>query len=114
MLIFSLIVSLTLTLIIELANSVILGIRDTYNFKTIILANCITNPVVVYIANCMILLNKHSIYIISVTILEILAVVAEFLIFKKYLKFNKIPPLLISVINNVISFSFGLIITKFI
>lgn len=114
MLIISLIISLILTLVIEIIMSVILGIKDKYDIKIVIMANCITNPTVVYIANCLILLNNNSIYIIAVAILEILAIIIEFLIYKKYLKFNEKSPLVISVINNIISFSLGLIITKFI
>ena len=51
MLIISLIISLILTLVIELIVSDILGIEDKYDIKIIIIANCITNPTVVYIAN---------------------------------------------------------------
>ena len=114
MLILSLIISLILTLVIELIVSAILGIKDKYDIKIIIIANCITNPAVVYIANCLTLLNIISIYIIAIALLEVLAIIIEFLIYKKYLKFNEKSPLVISVINNIISFSLGLIITKFI
>lgn len=114
MLILSLIISLILTLVIELIVSAILGIKDKYDIKIIIIANFITNPLVVYIANCLILLNNTSIYIIAIALLEILAIIIEFLIYKKCLKFNEKSPLVISTINNIVSFSLGLIITKFI
>lgn len=110
----SLIISLILTLIIELAVSIILGIKDRYDIQVIICANICTNPVVVYVANCIMLLNNQMIYSIAVGVLEIMAIIIEFLIYRKYLKFNEKSPLLISMINNIVSFSLGLIITKFI
>ena len=109
-----LLISLSLTIIIELIVSLLLGIRETQDIKVVVLANCITNPVVVFIANCIYVLNYNLLYTITVAILEILAIIIEFLIYKKYLKFNEKSPLVISVINNIISFSLGLIITKFI
>ena len=47
----SLIVSLALTLIIELTVSIIFGIRKKDDIKVVILANVFTNPIVVYISN---------------------------------------------------------------
>ena len=110
----SLMISLILTLIIELTVSILLGIRKKYDIKVIICANICTNPVVAYVANCILLLNNQMIYIIAVAVLEMMAVIIEFLIYRKYLKFNEKSPLVISVINNIVSFSLGLIITKFI
>ena len=114
MLIISLIISLILTVVIELIVSAILGIKNKYDIKIIIIANCFTNPVVVYIANCVNLFHNSLIYTITIVILEIFAVITEFLIYKNYLKFNKKSPLVISILNNIVSFSLGLIITKFI
>ena len=114
MIVLSLIISLVLTLIIELTVSLLLGIRDKYDINIIILANCITNPVVVFIANCINLLNNSWIYTIGVVILETLAIITELFIFKKYLKFKEKSPLMISLVNNIVSYSLGVIITKFI
>ena len=112
--IFSLIISLVLTLIIELIISLIIGIREKEDIKIIICANVLTNPIVVFIANIVILLDNNIIYDIVVAILEISAFITEAIIFKKLLKFNKISPWLISFINNLISFSLGVIINLFI
>ncbi len=111
MIIESLVKSLILTLIIELSVSFIIGIREKNDIKVVILANIITNPIVVFIANCVALMNNTLIYIIVVIILEILAVLTEYKIFKNYLKFDKESPMIISVINNSISFTLGLIIS---
>ena len=109
-----LLISLSLTIIIELIVSLLLGIRETQDIKVVVLANCITNPVVVFIANCIYVLNYNLLYTITVAILEILAVTIEFLIYRNYLKYNKKSPLLISIVNNVVSFSLGLIISHYI
>ena len=106
----SLIISLTLTLIIELFVAFLLGIRLKDDIFVIICANICTNPIVVYISNCVGLLNNAFIYWIVVAILEILAVIVEFIIYKNHLVFNKISPFAISFICNLISFGTGLII----
>ena len=104
----SLIVSLTLTLIIELTVSVILGIREKEDIKIVFLANVFTNPIVVYISNCVLYFRLFNIYFIVVAILEIFALVAEFWIYKKHLKYNKISPFKLSLIANCCSFGIGL------
>lgn len=106
----SLIVSLILTLIIELTVSLILGIREKNDIKVVIFANLFTNPIVVYISNCILYFKLFNIYSIVVAILEIFALVAEFIIYKKYLRFDRICAFKISLINNVISFGTGVII----
>ena len=108
--ILSLLISLFLTIIIELTVSFIIGIRDKDDIKVVILVNICTNPIVVYIANCLMLFTNDFIYNIGVAILEMLVVMVEFVLYKKYLKFDKVSPFAISLINNVISFSIGVII----
>ena len=112
--IISLIVSLLLTIIIEISISFIIGIREKEDLKVIFWANVLTNPVVVYIANCVKLLNNNVIYNIVVLIMEVLVIIVEFYIFKKFLNYKKKFPLLIASINNIISFSLGCIISKII
>lgn len=108
--ILSLLISLFLTIIIELTVSFIIGIRNKDDIKVVILVNICTNLIVVYIANCLMLFTNDFIYNIGVAILEILVVIVEFVLYKKYLKFDKLSPFAISLINNVISFSIGVII----
>ena len=107
----SLVISLFLTLIIEITICIILGIRKKEDIKVVICANICTNPIVVYIANCIIILNGFNImYWTIVAILEISAVIVEAIIYKKCLKFNKYNPFIISLICNIISFGIGLLI----
>ena len=108
----SLIVSLFLTIIIELSISIIIGIRDMEDMKTVIWSNIFTNPIVVYSANCIRLLNNSLIYKITLILLEVIVVIVEFYIFKKFLKFNRKSPIFISCINNVVSFLLGTVISK--
>ncbi len=112
--IISLIVSLLLTIIIEISISFIIGIREKEDLKVVFWTNVLTNPVVVYIANCVKLLNNNVIYNIIVFIMEVLVIIVEFSIYKKFLDYKKKSPLLISSINNIISFSLGIIISKII
>lgn len=80
--IFSLIVSLCLTIIIELTISLGLGIRNKEDFKVVLWANIFTNPIVVYIANCVKLLNNDLIYNIIVIIMEVIVVIVEYGLYK--------------------------------
>ena len=110
--IISLAVSLLLTIIIEISISFIIGIREKEDLKVVFWTNVLTNPVVVYIANCVKVLNNNVIYNIAVFIMEVLVIIVEFIIYKKFLDYKKKSPLLISSINNIISFSLGIIISK--
>lgn len=112
--ILSLIVSLCLTLIIELMVSLFFGIKDKEDIKVVIWVNILTNPVVVYIANCVKLLNNNLIYNIIVIIMEVIVIIVEFILYKKYLEYKGKSPLLLSSVNNIISFSLGIIISKII
>jgi len=109
----SLIISLLLTLIFEMAVSYLLGIRHKSDVKVIICANVITNPVVVYIANLVLMLHNEALYICVVGALELSAFISEYIIFKKYMNYKKISPLVVSLINNAVSFGMGLIINIF-
>lgn len=106
--------SLLLTLIIELTTSFIIGIRNKEDIKVVIWANILTNPVVVFLANSIKLLNNNLIYNSIVLIMEIIVVIVEFVIFKKYIEFKGKSSIFISTINNIISFSIGIIISKII
>lgn len=108
-LILSLVVSLLLTLVFELTTSLILGVRTKADLITVILANVCTNPMVVFCANITSLLKNDVINNCVIAFLEISAVLVEFALFKKKLIDYKKSPFLLSLINNVISFSLGLL-----
>ena len=111
--IYSLIISLFLTIILELFSSLILGIRSKNDILVCILVNTFTNPLVVFIANLIIIYGNPTLYNIVITLLEISVVFVEFKLYKDCLKEYKKSPFVLSLINNVFSYSMGLIINKF-
>lgn len=112
--IYSLIISLFLTIILELSSSLILGIKSKNDILVCILVNTFTNPLVVFIANLVIIYGNQTLYNIVITILEISVVFVEFKLYKDCLKEYKKSPFVLSLINNVFSYSMGFIVNRFI
>ena len=110
----SFVVSLGLTLIIELSISLLIGIRKRNDIITIIAVNTLTNPVAVFIAMITSTFGNDLLYWIVVAIIEIVVFVVEGTILKKILLFDKISGFKLSFINNFSSFFIGLIITMII
>ena len=107
----SLINSLMLAIFIELLISILIGIRKRNDIITIIAVNTLTNPIVVFTAN---VLNNYEfvlLYWITVIFMEIIVVLIEGKIYEKILNFKQISGLLLSFINNTISFGIGLVIS---
>lgn len=105
----SLLISLGLTIVIELLISFLMGIRRKQDIKIVVCANICTNPLVVYIANVLLVLCRPTAVVIAVLLMEIGVCIAEGYIYKKCLAFYKKSPYLLSVINNILSFSIGLL-----
>lgn len=105
------IINLVLTIIIEVSFSLILGIRNRKDIYSIIFINCVTNIVLNYIMNIIkyFVYSNILIYII-LTIFEIVVVFIEYKYYKKYLEYKRINPLILSIILNILSFGFGLLI----
>lgn len=107
----SLIISVVLTVVIEVALSLLIGLRGEKNIETVIWINCITNPIVVAITNLIYILSQSLIARnIVLAILEIVIILVEGILFKKFLKDLKTKPYLYSLYLNVLSFGIGLII----
>lgn len=108
----SLIISVVLTVTIEVALSLLLGLRGEKNIETVIWINCITNPVVVGMTNLIYMLSQNlTARNIVLAILEIVVIFAEGFLFEKFLKNIKIKPYIYSLYLNALSFSTGLIIS---
>lgn len=107
----SLIISLILTIFIELFISIFIGIRKKNDIITIIAVNTLTNPIVVFIANILNTFEIVLLYWTIVIIMEFIVVFIEGKIYEKILNFRKKSGFKLSFINNIISFSIGLIIT---
>lgn len=105
--------SLICTIIIELVVSIILGIKNKKDILNVILVNIITNPLVAVIPvyfNFFYSLKMRNIFLI---ILEILTLIFEGYMYKKYLNFKNINPFLISLILNCSSYFIGEVINRF-
>lgn len=109
---FIMIKCLMLTIIIEVLFAVILKIRSKYDLLNIMLANILTNPIVVSVPvfiNIQYGLSQRN---ICLAILEILTVIVEGTLYKKYLNFKKINPYILSLILNFASFMIGELINN--
>lgn len=107
-------ICLGVTIIIEATSAYIIGYRDKKSIVNIILANVITNPLVVvsvYLIGLFYGSRVREIYEYS---LEAAVVFAEGLLYLKTLKKGRINPFLLSVILNALSYGAGLIINIFI
>lgn len=104
----SLIISLTLTLILELLLSYVLGVRNVNDLKIIVFANIFTNPIVVFLGNIILIMNNMLVFYITLFILEMGAIIIEALLYSRYLK--KINSIRLSIYNNLFSFLVGLIL----
>lgn len=108
----TLLVCLGFTLIAEMAVLVLLGVRDRQDLQVIGCANMITNPIVVYVTELVGIF--YPVYFwLSVAVLEVLAVLTEGFIYKKYLRFDKVSPWALSIVANVVSFELGFVISYF-
>lgn len=106
--------SLILTVLIEVALALIIGIRKRKDILNVILVNTITNPIVNIVP---ITLNVYvSLFArnVSLIVLEVLALFVEAIIYKFTLKYKKINWFLISLILNASSFGIGEILNYFV
>lgn len=105
------IINLVLTVVIELCFSLILGIRNRKDIYNTIFINCVTNVMINYIMNIIkyFVYSNILIYIILI-IFEIIVVLVEYNFYKNNLEYKRINPLILSIILNVLSFGFGLLI----
>lgn len=107
-------ISLISTIIIEILLSIMIGIRNKKDILNIFLVNILTNPLLVSLS---LYINiRHGVMAKNYLIipLELLVVLTEGFIYKKYLHFKKINPYLLSFILNLCSFGIGEILNKII
>ena len=99
-----------LTVIIELVLAVIIGVRNKKDFIIIILVNIFTNPLVNVISFLFNVYLGTLIRNIILLIMEISAVIVEGYIYKKNLYYKGLNPFVLSIILNITSYGFGVII----
>ena len=104
------ILSLFCTVLIETLVAAILRIRNKKDLLNVILVNFMTNPLVVSLpVYIMVKFGLHARYAITF-VLEFLTFVIEGLVYKKYFKYDKINPFIISFVLNFSSYFIGKII----
>ena len=96
-------VCLFLTIILEVATAVLIGIRKGFDLTVILLVNVLTNPIVVLTGMVMgsYTTVPRAVYI---TVLELAAFITEALFYRKLLYTRKPSPFLLSLILNCVSF----------
>lgn len=110
----NMLICLSLTIFIEIITAYCLKVRKCKDFINIILVNFITNPLVVTIPFYCNIYHGITARNIILVILEIVAILVEGFVYKKYLNFDKINPYIISLILNLISYTVGKFIYMFI
>lgn len=98
---------LTVTIIIELIFALILKIHDKTDLINVVLVNILTNPLLVSTLYLVFLEYGEFAKIVFEIIIEIVILAVEGTIYKRYLKYNKINPYLISLILNISSYFIG-------
>ena len=111
--ILTLVICLLLTVVLEEATALIVGVRKGFDHTVILFTNTLTNPVVVFTG--MILSAFTSVpRALYIAVLEITVFVVEALIYKKLLYCRKPSPFILSLILNGVSFFIGTTIASLI
>lgn len=110
----AILLSLLLTLAVELGLGLLLGVRDKTGVLVIALVNCVTNPVVnlVFDLSAWVFTLRHPLPWVVLGALEIAAFAAEGL-FYRAARVSK-RPFLLSLALNGASFTVGMVITAII
>ena len=108
----SLALSLLMTELFELAAAFLLGFRKKHDLLLVFLVNIITNPPVVMSLNGIYLFTGAYPAWYWIALIEAAAVLAEYLLYRRCLERRKIPPFLLSLVLNCISYFGGLICEK--
>lgn len=103
----SLAVSLGLTLALEGLYGLLWRLKDRRDWLLLLIVNAVTNPIVVALYH---LVSGHWLF---VAVLEIAAVLAEWLIYRRWGKDTR-PAFLFSLCANCFSFFAGLLLNNFI
>ena len=100
-------VCLLCTIFIELLVALVLKIFDKKDLLNIVLVNILTNPFLVSLLNLVFLKLGENAKSFFEIIMEVIVFIVEGIIYKKYLKYNKLNPYLVSLILNASSYFIG-------
>lgn len=104
------IIALSLTILIEISVALLSGYRDRKALKTVLIAQILTNPIVVLISNACVLYTNLP-YLAFQLPLEIAAVCAEWQIYKRFAA-TITHPFLFSLAANTISYTIGYVLSR--
>lgn len=107
----SILLSLGLTLLLELPAAWLLGLRKKEDLLLVALVNIFTNPLVVLTLNLYVRFAGFPPPWTLILPLEIFAVTAEWLIYRKGLSHAPLSPFVLSLILNGISYFGGLLLS---
>ena len=105
-------ICLIITIVVELLVALLLKVKNKKDLVNVLLVNILTNPLLVSIDNAISVKFGIKIAYIVLVVLEILVVIVEGYIYKKYLNYKKINPYILSLILNICSYLSGLIIIR--
>lgn len=101
--------SLCVTVLLESAAALVLGIRKYRDLLLVILVNILTNPVVVLTLNLFLFFRQATPWYLVLT-LEAAAILTEALLYRSRLEYCRMHPLVLSLILNLTSYIGGLIL----
>ena len=105
--------ALLITVAVECAVAWLLGVRTLRDQKVVVLANILTNPILVSTEAAILLLAGRQALLYASVLLEILAISAEALVYRKRIHANT-GPLILSLVCNLASVATGEILERFI
>ena len=101
--------ALVCTLVLETGTAAALGVRSGQDLLTVVLANLLTNPVVSVLPTfCAVRFGMATKAPVTAAA-EAGAVLAEWLVYRMFLSFRRVPPFLLSLILNAVSFLTGVL-----
>ncbi len=103
-------ICLLLTVALETAGAAALGVREKKGLWNVVLINVITNPFVVVSVFLVGLFYGSRASMIFEYAIEAAVVIAEGLFYRKVLPKAKVPPMLLSLILNAMTYGAGLVI----
>ena len=106
--------ALLLTVLFETAAALLLGVRKRQDILTVILINCITNPIINFVMLLVVFLFPYDshrlLYYALLVVFELAVVFWEYSFYKKRFAYDKINLLLFSLILNAISVTLGFVL----
>ena len=107
---YNIVMSLVFTIFMELTISILCGVNKKMDLVSIIWINIVTNPITELIN---LLIKDKYFHFFLILLIEILITVIEWILFKKILKSKNINFLHLSIINNICSYTVGLLFNCF-